>query len=210
MPFFPMGTGIQDGRNGAPNEFPTTNEEAPSASATLVKNRRKRYLDLHPEYFSADLELADPLLYDRLIRRFQTSAEREAEGRRKGFSGVLQSDLLRSEAKIDALSHPDPHALFTYARGPNGEILAEDRDEIPRSREEGEAAWRWEMTMRFLRGEDGDFDYNTVDGDEGLDESADEMEKWFDDEEPEWVVDGQDEGGDVRERLAGETGIQDF
>lgn len=26
-----------------------------------VKNRRKRYLDLHPEYFSADLELAGPL-----------------------------------------------------------------------------------------------------------------------------------------------------
>lgn len=27
----------------------------------LVKNRRKRYLDTHPEYFSADLELAGPL-----------------------------------------------------------------------------------------------------------------------------------------------------
>lgn len=27
----------------------------------LVKNRRKRYLDRHPEYFSADLELAGPL-----------------------------------------------------------------------------------------------------------------------------------------------------
>lgn len=26
----------------------------------LIKNRRKRYLDLHPEYFSADLELAGP------------------------------------------------------------------------------------------------------------------------------------------------------
>lgn len=28
---------------------------------TRVKNRRKRYLDMHPEYFSADLELAGPL-----------------------------------------------------------------------------------------------------------------------------------------------------
>lgn len=26
-----------------------------------VKNRRKRYLDMHQEYFSADLELAGPL-----------------------------------------------------------------------------------------------------------------------------------------------------
>lgn len=29
--------------------------------SVLVKNRRKRYLDMHPEYFSADLELAGPL-----------------------------------------------------------------------------------------------------------------------------------------------------
>lgn len=29
--------------------------------SVVVKNRRKRYLDMHPEYFSADLELAGPL-----------------------------------------------------------------------------------------------------------------------------------------------------
>ncbi|KAL4901538.1 hypothetical protein BDW74DRAFT_84330 [Aspergillus multicolor] len=205
MPLFPMGTGIQ-------NDQETTDlkhNETSVSPATRTKNRRKRYLDLHPEYFSADLELADPLLYDRLIRRFQTPSEREAEGRAKGFSGVLQADLLRSEAKMDALSHPDPHALFTYARGPNGEILAEDRDEIPPSKEEGEKAWRFEMTMRFLRGEDDDFDYTKVDGDEELDDVSEEQEKYFDDEEPEWVVDGEG-SGDVRERLTGETGIQDF
>lgn len=28
--------------------------------AVTVKNRRKRYLDSHPEYYSADLELAGP------------------------------------------------------------------------------------------------------------------------------------------------------
>lgn len=32
-----------------------------------VKNRRKRYLDTHPEYFGPELELADPILYDRLV-----------------------------------------------------------------------------------------------------------------------------------------------
>lgn len=32
-----------------------------------VKNRRKRYLETHPEYFNAELELANPLLYDRLV-----------------------------------------------------------------------------------------------------------------------------------------------
>ncbi|RDW72438.1 uncharacterized protein DSM5745_07610 [Aspergillus mulundensis] len=206
MPLFPMGTGVQNDQRQTsdPNHHGT-----PVSLATRTKNRRKRYLDLHPEYFSADLELADPLLYDRLIRRFQTPSEREAEGRAKGFSGVLQADLLRSEAKMDALSHPDPHALFTYARGPNGEILAEDRDEIPPSKEEGEKAWRFEMTMRFLRGEDDDFDYTEVDGNEELDDASEEQEKYFDDEEPEWVIEGQG-NGDVRERLTGETGIQDF
>jgi hypothetical protein len=67
-----------------------SNHAAEKPSAVRVKNRRKRYLDLNPSYFtSPNLELADPLLYDRLIRRFQTAAEREADGRAKGFSGVL-------------------------------------------------------------------------------------------------------------------------
>ncbi|KAL2849240.1 coiled-coil domain-containing protein-domain-containing protein [Aspergillus pseudoustus] len=204
MPLFPMGTGVEkDLEKLHKNDAASGSTPA----ATRIKNRRKRYLDLHPEYFSADLELADPLLYDRLIRRFQTPAEREAEGRAKGFSGILQADLVRSEAKMDALNHPDPHAMFSYARGPNGEILAEDRDEIPGSKEEGEETWKWEMTMRFLRGEDEEFDYNAVDGNEEYDDLSEEQDKYFDDEEPEWLVDGD---GDLRVRLQGETGIQDF
>ncbi|KAI9372583.1 coiled-coil domain-containing protein-domain-containing protein [Aspergillus egyptiacus] len=209
MPLFPMGTGVQ-----YDPDSPRKDDVAPSSStmspATRIKNRRKRYLDLHPEYFSAELELADPLLYDRLIRRFQTPAEREAEGRAKGFSGILQADLLRSEAKFDALNHPDPHAMFSYTRGPNGEILAEDRDEIPASKEEGEKAWRFEMTMRFLRGEDDDFDYTAVDGNEEYDDLSEEQERYFDDEEPEWTVEGAEGESDMRSRLQGETGIQDF
>ncbi|KAJ5099473.1 hypothetical protein N7532_006474 [Penicillium argentinense] len=174
-----------------------------------VKNRRKRYLDQHPEYFSAELELADPLLYDRLIRRFQTSQEREADGREKGFSGILQADLMRSEAKIDALAHPDPQAMFSYTRGPDGEILAEDRDDIPTSKEDGEEAWKWEMGLRFIRGGDMDFDYKTVDENEEYDDLSEEQDKYFADEEPEWVV-GDVRGEEAKAQLQGETGIQDF
>ncbi|KAF7118796.1 hypothetical protein CNMCM5793_008421 [Aspergillus hiratsukae] len=180
--------------------------------AVRVKNRRKRYLDMHPEYFSADLELAapvDPLLYDRLIRRFQTPAEREAEGRAKGFSGILQADLQRSEAKLDALNNPNPHAMFSYSRGPSGEIIAEDADEIPTSKEEAEKLWHWEMTMRFLKGEDSDFDYTQVDENDEYDDWTEEQERYFEDEEPEWVVEGTDDG-DIKSHLQGETGIQDF
>ncbi|KAF2398088.1 hypothetical protein EJ06DRAFT_532452 [Trichodelitschia bisporula] len=172
-----------------------------------VKNRRKRYLDVHPDYFSASLELADPLLYDRLVRRFQTPAEREAEGREKGYSGVLEADLLRSEAKLDALANPDPHALFTYRRGEDGEIIAEDTEDVPQNKEEGWRRWRDEMEMRFLRGEDEDFDYKSVDENEEYDDRAEEEreahEKYFGEEEPSWIL---EEGGTPE----GETGVQDF
>ncbi|EAW12776.1 uncharacterized protein ACLA_012040 [Aspergillus clavatus NRRL 1] len=207
MPLFPTGTGVQMESEGTKHNAKSA---AMQPSQTIrVKNRRKRYLDLHPEYFSPELELADPLLYDRLIRRFQSPAEREAEGKAKGFSGVLQADINRSEAKLDALNNPDPHAMFSYTRGPSGEILAEDRDEIPVSKEEGDKLWRWEMTMRFLRGEDRDFDYTVVDENDEYDDLTEEQDRYFDEEEPEWIVEGTD-NGDIQSRLHGETGVQDF
>ncbi|OJJ82993.1 uncharacterized protein ASPGLDRAFT_128798 [Aspergillus glaucus CBS 516.65] len=209
MPHFPMGTGLETEMDHDREDVKSESQSSQPSVEMRVKNRRKRYLDMHPEYFSADLELADPLLYDRLIRRFQSTAEREAEGRTKGFSGILQADLLRSEAKMDALAHPDPHAMFSYKRGPSGEILAEDRDEIPSSKEEGEKQWCWEMTMRFLKGENRDFDYATVDENDEYDDWNEAQEQYFDNEEPEWAIEDEN-GGDIDSRLQGETGIQDF
>ncbi|KAI1490004.1 coiled-coil domain-containing protein-domain-containing protein [Biscogniauxia mediterranea] len=70
-----------------------------------VQNRRREYLERHPSYFdSLEHELADPLLYDALIRRFQSHAEREQEGRAKGYSRVLEADLLRGEARLSHLA----------------------------------------------------------------------------------------------------------
>ncbi|KAJ9132378.1 hypothetical protein NKR23_g11316 [Pleurostoma richardsiae] len=75
------------------------------AAQVRIKNRRREYLDRHPEYFnSTEHELADPLLYDALIRRFQTPAEREAESKAKGYSGVLETSLLRGEARLEQLA----------------------------------------------------------------------------------------------------------
>ncbi|KAF2139125.1 uncharacterized protein K452DRAFT_233220 [Aplosporella prunicola CBS 121167] len=182
-----------------------------------IKNRRKRYLDTHPEYFSSGLELAFPLLYDRLVRRFQTPAEREAEGRAKGYSGVLEADLLRSEAKLYALQHEGTDDV-SYTRGPNGEIVAtEDKDEIPATKEEGLARWREDMGQRFLRGEDRDFRYEEVDESEEWDDHALEdqeaQDDYFDAEEPSWFQDDVPQGlngAQGRLELRGETGIQDF
>jgi hypothetical protein len=44
MPHFPKDSGFTD----------------KDPNAVVIKNRRKRYLDLHPEYYSAELELAGP------------------------------------------------------------------------------------------------------------------------------------------------------
>ncbi|KAI1502011.1 coiled-coil domain-containing protein-domain-containing protein [Biscogniauxia marginata] len=80
--------------------------KSPAHSAQIrVQNRRREYLERHPSYLdSLEHELADPLLYDALIRRFQSPAEREAEGRAKGYSRVLEVDLLRGEARLSHLA----------------------------------------------------------------------------------------------------------
>lgn len=121
--------------------------------------------------------------------------------------------MLRSEAKLDALAHPDPGQTFSYRRGANGEILAEEQDEIPSNKEEGYASWKYEMTMRFVKGADGDFEYEKVDASEEYDdrgtEEQDAEEKWFDKQESDFL----DEEGVRRVKsteLQGETGVQDF
>lgn len=113
-----------------------------------------------------------------------------------------------------ALNSPDKNALFAYKRGPDGEIVEEEKDEIPADKEEGLKRWRWEMEMRFIRGGDSDFDYSNVDeNDEYDDRKAEDLEaeeRYFGAETPEFVM-----GEDIVKRseskeLEGETGIQDF
>ena len=236
-------------------QLPATidNVSKPKAGGSLdeqvrIRNRRKTYLDKNPTYYSPSLELAgspstddlpltvprtrsladipnvDPLLYDRMIRRFQTAEEREADGRQKGYSGVLEADLRRSEAKIAALADPRTSSV-TYQRGSNGEITAEDPEDAPQDKAEGQQRWHREMTERFLRGDDDDFDYEAVDGNDEWDdrrqEERDAEDRWFTEEEPCFILDeepskpaGPERSSSEDERAKkaprGETGVQDF
>ena len=153
------------------------------------------------------------MAYDRLVRRFQNAEEREAEGRKKGYSGTLEADLWRSEAKVQALANPSDASLMTYRRGESGEIIAEEKDEIPKDKEEGLHRWRKQMELMFLRGDDPDFDYSNVDDSEEFDDRGTEdreaEEDWFDREEPQWTV-NDDESSASPCALTGETGVQDF
>ncbi|CCX32346.1 Similar to hypothetical protein [Tuber melanosporum Mel28]; acc. no. XP_002836733 [Pyronema omphalodes CBS 100304] len=167
---------------------------AERAHQTLIRNRRLHWLSAHPSYFtSPDLELADPLLYDRLIRRYMTPAEREAQGRSRGWSGVLEADLTRAEAKVQALQAADQGlSIEQRAEMATGEMVG--------SREEGEELWRETMTIRFLGGGDGEADYGEIDGSEEWDDREtirrEEEEAWFDAETPSEVT--------------GDTGVLDY
>lgn len=156
--------------------------------------------------FIADLR-ADPDLYDKLIRKFQSPAEREAEGRSRGWGKTLESSLMRGEARLEriASSYTGDRipASGSSSRASNGigrdstnfGIDVDLVDDKPATKEEGRAAWDEFLRERFVRGGDEDFDYSKVDGDEDLDvlENMDKEEAYFDGEEPEWADDSEED-----------------
>lgn len=138
---------------------------------------------------------------------------------KKGYAGVLEADLWRSEAKMEALRRDS--AIKPARKTPlpvrglerddmtgrqNKSDYREDErinddgvDEGPMDKEEGLQMWREEMEMRFLAGRDEDFEYTDVDAgqeDDGSEEEREEAEKWFNDEEESWL--GEEERGDEK------------
>lgn len=142
-----------------------------------------------------------------MIRRFQTAAERESDGRSKGWSGIMEADIMRSEAKVAALAHPDPNSPLVYRRDASGAITAVDQDEEerPKNKQEGRDKWKYIMEQRFLSGRDDEFDYKEVDGNDDYNDWEDETrtreDEYFDGEDAEFIGEGDKKG---------ETGVQDF
>lgn len=147
------------------------------------------------------------------MRRFLSPAEREAEGRARGWGKTLESSLMRGEARLARVApssrSADAASPGDVARGQGGAVptnfaidayLAGDGELDPATRQEGRAAWDEFLRERFVRGGDEEFDYGRVDGDESLDlmEDRDREEAYFDEVEPEWA-DDSDEGGEDEE-----------
>lgn len=88
--------------------------------------------------------------------------------------------------------------------------MAEEKDEVPKTKAEGIQRWRKEMELMFLMGDDPNFDYKGVDESEEYDDrevqEREEEERWFEKEEPSWVEDSDRRGED----LIGQTGVQDY
>ncbi|OAQ60514.1 O-methyltransferase [Pochonia chlamydosporia 170] len=183
--------------------------KSPAKTAQIqAQNRRREYLERNPSYLSSlDHELADPVLYERLIKRHQTLSERQQEGQAKGYGRVLEADLARGETRLSALATEaagEQRTDFTHRHTWRAQSDVDNPwDGEAVTKEEGVELWREFLRERFIRGGDEEFDYAGVDGDEELDVvlRRDEEDRWFDEEEPSW--------GDG-ERKIGETGVQDF
>lgn len=214
----------------SPHDFsrprPRPQRSPEQAAKIRVQNRRREYLQKNPSYFdSVEHEFADPDLYDTVVRRFQTPAEREAEGRSRGWGKVLESSLMRGEARLERVASsltgdaplprpPHPHSTTSSARKTSlSEVTSGDMaaaaaaatavdaglvDSKPTTKEEGRAAWEEFLRERFVAGADEEFDYAQVDGNEELDEMEhrDREEEWFDEEDPEWADDDSEGEGE--------------
>lgn len=176
----------------------------------MLRLSTPRYTD-----FIATL-LADPDLYDKLVRHFQSPAEREAEGRAKGWGKTLESSLMRGEDRLERVaasytggrplapgtlssssSSRKPNSIVDAA-APNFDIDAALAEEKPMTKEQGRSAWQAYLRERFVMGGDEDFDYSKVDHNEDLDAIAhrDREEAYFDEQEPEWADDSDSDGLD--------------
>ncbi|KAL7928997.1 coiled-coil domain protein domain-containing protein-containing protein [Trichoderma chlorosporum] len=176
-----------------------------------VRNRRHEYLVKNPAYFgNLDHELADPVLYERLVKRFQTPAEREAEGKAKGYSRTLEADLVRGETNLSNVYQAKDQAgrAQEYTKVPgDGGAGTNAWDADAENKEHGMQLWHAYLEARFVDGLDEEFDYEKVDDNYKYDTMAiqDAEDAWFDNEEPSWV----DGDAQFAVRL-GETGVQDF
>lgn len=175
------------------------------------------------------------MLYDRLIRRFQSPAERKEDAEKKGYAGVLEADLWRGEAKLEALRQKDDYSSSVMVTQNEANLGGEstpdtglirsdmfdfiDDEDEPQNKAEGEKIWRKEIERRFVAGLDENFEeYDDIDDgrwDDGAEEKREEEEKWFDEEEERWVSEELDEDGKLGiekglKGLKGETGVQDF
>ena len=161
-----------------------------------------------------------------MIRRFQSADEREKEGRKRGYAGVLEADLWRQEAKFVAHigeangNHGEENGAKGANNGAENEI---EQEEIPENKKQGLMRWRSGMEERFMDGMDADFPYESVDDGDKFDDWAlkdrEEEEKWFDEEEAAWADNGQGNNEGIKdakreeigdEGLSGQTGVQDL
>ena len=161
------------------------------------------------------------------MKSFQSASERAAEGKAKGYGRLLEASLLRGEDKLANLAAAKETVSSMYGSregidtGNSSPGLGSNPwDATARDKDHGLELWKSYVEDRFVRGEDGEFDYSKVDSNEDLDtwEREGVEERWYEEEEPSWADDDGDAkvGTQAEQDRAqkgqrkGETGVQDY
>lgn len=185
------------------------------------------------------LTAQDPLSYDRLIRQHQSAAEREAEGKSRGWARTLESSLLRGEAKLasvqangsgadvseeaapaetasDDMAHAESRTSLDWSIAQDPSAAGSGAGDASVAKALAESQWRALIAERFVHGLDDEFEYALVDADETLDADEGVVGTWTDRRrEEEWFDDEEPDAdnhslGRAERELQGQTGIQDF
>jgi hypothetical protein len=185
---------------------------SPPLTKITTRNRRLTYLN-RSEYLSSPTiqERLFPLLYEKLILRHETSAEKataEVTSKQRSLTNVLleagdhMEKVQRQRDRTD-----DDRARDEVQREMEAQIAEMTPQRILDDRQESHDLLERMMREKFLAGGDEEFDYPSVDEDDQWDDwetvEEDIRAEYFDNETPEEEL----EDGRV---LTGQTGVQDF
>lgn len=151
---------------------------------------------------------ADPVLFDALVRKWQSTAERDSRVKQKGIAEVLEAGLERAETRL-ALAEHGPTSSNSAEIEISQLVDVEDSPEEwtePKDKDSAWELWKKIIGQQFINGRDDQFNYEKIDDDESLDESEHEnqalLENYIEQEEGHWEVNPSE--------VKGETGVQDF
>lgn len=180
----------------------------PSYKRNKVKNRRYNALmhmmSVGDEYFSEEaMKSRDPLLYEEMIGQYLTKEERTL----KAADIMGEDEFALSNFLMKHVEQIQENNLYYNLKDREEETFEEmdsDTDEEIESENDNPTITKDEkngfrveflqiMQERFLDGKDSDYDYSSIDNNDTYDdldeEGKDEEEKYFDDEEPEYIHD---------------------
>ena len=150
----------------------------------MVRNRRQRFCDTvlaESDYFSeSEMRRRDPAGWAHFVG---TSSTNESSGAAEGLGGFFMSAMEKQEQRLreaaQEMAEREKERRFGW-RDDGGE----EEEGGGGEEREGVEAWRAWHRMRFVAGEDEEFDYAAVDDNDKWDDwktaERDAQEAWFD------------------------------
>lgn len=184
-----------------------------SAGSQQKRVRNRRYeclkeLTANTSYFSEeDMRDRNPLLYEYYIGKYLTEEEREAMDSNRvdmSLSALImrnmeidrRAELLRRQQKSEQVEELDSSSSEDEDEE-GGMKLSTDPDVAAQEKQMLRQEFLRAMQLSFLSGEDKEFDYSKVDSNDQYDSldhrQQDEEEAYFDQEEPSWCKEEEDE-----------------